>query len=56
MVFIICLSIIVSASAVFFVIKGKPNLFIFQLLEKVFEEQGGDNKIKRGKKRGNNKA
>jgi hypothetical protein len=25
------------------VAKGKPNLFIFQLLKEVFEEQGGDN-------------
>jgi hypothetical protein len=40
---IICISIIVSASAVFFVIKGKPNLFIFELLEKVLNERGGDN-------------
>jgi hypothetical protein len=40
-----------TLTVVVVVVKGRPNLFIFQLLKKVFEKQGGDNKIKRAKKK-----
>ncbi len=39
MFFIIFLSLIVLAAIVFFLIKGKPNLFMFQLIEQVFGER-----------------
>jgi hypothetical protein len=39
MFFIIFISLIVSAATVFFLIKGKPNLFMFQLIEQVFGEK-----------------
>jgi hypothetical protein len=39
MFFIIFLSLIVLIATVFFLIKGKPNLFMFQLIDLVFGEE-----------------
>ncbi len=39
MFLIIFLSLIVLVVTVFFLIKGKPNLFMFQLIEQVFAEK-----------------
>jgi len=46
---IIFLSLIVLAITVFFLISGKPNLFIFRLIGRVFGEEGGEKKIRSGK-------
>jgi hypothetical protein len=39
MLFIIFPSLIASAAIVFLLIKGKPNLFMFQLIEQIFAEK-----------------
>jgi hypothetical protein len=39
MFFIIFLSVFVSAVTVYVLIKGQPNLFMFQLIEQVFGER-----------------
>jgi hypothetical protein len=39
---IIFLSLVVLAITVFFLISGKPNLFIFRLIGRVFGEEGGE--------------
>ncbi len=39
------LSVIVADITVFFLIKGQPNLFMFELIDRLFGEKGKEGKI-----------